>query len=85
MLDLLQGIRVVSFNHFLLGPMGIQALADLGADVIAVETPEGGWQRHWSSAAASGATARACSSSAPTATSARRARPQVLERARRSR
>ena len=49
MLDLLQGIRVVSFNHFLLGPMGIQALADLGADVIAVETPEGGWQRHWSS------------------------------------
>ena len=49
MLDLLQGIRVVSFNHFLLGPMGIQALADLGADVIAVESPEGAWQRHWSS------------------------------------
>ncbi|HZD64330.1 MAG TPA: CoA transferase, partial [Xanthobacteraceae bacterium] len=49
MLDLLQGIRVVSFNHFLLGPMAIQALADLGADVIAVETPEGAWQRHWSS------------------------------------
>jgi crotonobetainyl-CoA:carnitine CoA-transferase CaiB-like acyl-CoA transferase len=49
MLDLLQGIRVVSFNHFLLGPMGIQALADVGADVIAVESPEGAWQRHWSS------------------------------------
>jgi crotonobetainyl-CoA:carnitine CoA-transferase CaiB-like acyl-CoA transferase len=49
MLDLLQGIRVVSFNHFLLGPMGIQALGDLGADVIAVEAPEGAWQRHWSS------------------------------------
>jgi crotonobetainyl-CoA:carnitine CoA-transferase CaiB-like acyl-CoA transferase len=49
MLDLLQGIRVISFNHFLLGPMAIQALADLGADVIAVETPEGAWQRHWSS------------------------------------
>jgi crotonobetainyl-CoA:carnitine CoA-transferase CaiB-like acyl-CoA transferase len=49
MLDLLQGIRVISFNHFLLGPMGIQALADLGADVIAVESPEGAWQRHWSS------------------------------------
>jgi crotonobetainyl-CoA:carnitine CoA-transferase CaiB-like acyl-CoA transferase len=49
MLDLLKGIRVVSFNHFLLGPMGIQALADLGADAIAVETPEGAWQRHWSS------------------------------------
>jgi hypothetical protein len=25
MLDLLKGIRVVSFNHFLLGPMGIWA------------------------------------------------------------
>jgi crotonobetainyl-CoA:carnitine CoA-transferase CaiB-like acyl-CoA transferase len=49
MLDLLKGIRVLSFNHFLLGPMGIQALADLGADVIAVEAPEGAWQRHWSS------------------------------------
>jgi crotonobetainyl-CoA:carnitine CoA-transferase CaiB-like acyl-CoA transferase len=49
MLDLLQGIRIISFNHFLLGPMGIQALADLGADVIAVEAPEGAWQRHWSS------------------------------------
>lgn len=48
MLDLLQGIRVVSFNHFLLGPMGIQMLADLGADVISIETPEGAWQRHWS-------------------------------------
>jgi crotonobetainyl-CoA:carnitine CoA-transferase CaiB-like acyl-CoA transferase len=49
MLDLLQGIRVISFNHFLLGPMAVQALADLGADVIAVESPEGAWQRHWSS------------------------------------
>src|ERR1700758_5582618 len=49
MLDLLQGIRIISFNHFLLGPMGIQALADLGADVIAVELPDGAWQRHWSS------------------------------------
>ena len=48
MLDLLQGIRVISFNHFLFGPMGVQTLADLGADVIAVEPPEGAWQRHWS-------------------------------------
>jgi crotonobetainyl-CoA:carnitine CoA-transferase CaiB-like acyl-CoA transferase len=48
MLDLLQGIRVVSFNHFLLGPMAIQALGDLGADVISVENAEGAWQRHWS-------------------------------------
>jgi crotonobetainyl-CoA:carnitine CoA-transferase CaiB-like acyl-CoA transferase len=49
MLDLLKGIRVVSFNHFLFGPMGVQALADLGADVIAIEAPDGAWQRHWSS------------------------------------
>src|SRR6476660_134935 len=48
MLDLLSGIRVVSFNHFLLGPMGIQALGDLGADVISVEGSDGAWQRHWS-------------------------------------
>jgi crotonobetainyl-CoA:carnitine CoA-transferase CaiB-like acyl-CoA transferase len=47
MLDLLHGLRVVSFNHFLLGPMGIQMLGDLGADVIAVESTEGAWQRHW--------------------------------------
>jgi crotonobetainyl-CoA:carnitine CoA-transferase CaiB-like acyl-CoA transferase len=49
MLDLLKGIRVVSFNHFLLGPMGIQALGDLGADVIAVEDIQGAWQRKWAS------------------------------------
>ena len=47
MLDLLRGVRVVSFNHFLLGPMGIQALGDLGADVIAVEPPEGAYQRQY--------------------------------------
>ena len=50
MLDLLKGVRVVSFNHFLLGPMGIQLLGDLGADVIAVESVEGAWHRHWSGA-----------------------------------
>ena len=49
MLDLLKGIRVLSFNHFLFGPMGVQALGDMGADVISVESTEGAWQRHWSS------------------------------------
>src|SRR5258706_13545317 len=44
----LDGIRVLSFNHFLMGPLGIQMLGDLGADVIAVEPVEGSWQRHWS-------------------------------------
>ena len=47
---LLSGIRVISFNHFLMGPMGIQYLADLGADVIAVEPIEGAFQRKWSGA-----------------------------------
>ena len=27
--------------------MGIQALGDLGADVISVENADGAWQRHW--------------------------------------
>ena len=42
MLDLLCGIRVVSFNHFLMGPVGIQMLADMGADVISIESLEEG-------------------------------------------
>ena len=50
MLDLLDGVRVVSFNHFLLGPMGIQALGDLGADVIAVEPKGGAFQRRFAGA-----------------------------------
>lgn len=43
----LDGIRIVSFNHFLMGPLGIQFLADLGADVISIEPLEGAFQRHW--------------------------------------
>lgn len=50
MLDLLSGIRIVSFNHFLMGPLGIQTLADMGADVICVESPEGGFQRRFGGA-----------------------------------
>ena len=46
-MDLLKGIKVVSFNHFLLGPVGMQYLADLGADVIAVEPIDGAFQRKW--------------------------------------
>jgi len=48
--DHLEGIRILSFNHFLMGPVGIQFLADLGADVIAVEPPEGAFQRKWGGA-----------------------------------
>lgn len=46
----LDGLRVVSFNHFLMGPVGIQFLADIGADVIAVEPTGGAFQRSWGGA-----------------------------------
>jgi len=50
MVELLKGIRVLSLNHFLMGPVGVQFLADLGADVIAIEPPEGAFQRKWGGA-----------------------------------
>jgi crotonobetainyl-CoA:carnitine CoA-transferase CaiB-like acyl-CoA transferase len=50
MLDLLKDIRIVSFNHFLMGPLGIQTLADMGADVICVEALSGGFQRRFGGA-----------------------------------
>ena len=43
----LDGVKIVSFNHFLMGPLGMQFLADLGADVIAIEPVKGAFQRHW--------------------------------------
>jgi crotonobetainyl-CoA:carnitine CoA-transferase CaiB-like acyl-CoA transferase len=50
-LAVLSGIRVLSFTQFLLGPSGVQFLADLGADVIKVEPPGGTlWERNWSGA-----------------------------------
>lgn len=47
---LLDGIKVVSFCHFLQGPAGAQYLADMGADVIKVEPVLGAHERHWSGA-----------------------------------
>lgn len=47
-MGMLDGIRIVAFHHFLMGPLGVQFLGDLGADVIAVEHTKGGFQRHWS-------------------------------------
>jgi crotonobetainyl-CoA:carnitine CoA-transferase CaiB-like acyl-CoA transferase len=44
----LEGVKVVAFTQFLMGPAGVQYLADLGADVIKVEPPGGSWERHWS-------------------------------------
>ncbi|HXC41262.1 MAG TPA: CoA transferase, partial [Burkholderiales bacterium] len=37
----LQGIRILDFGAFFAGPYGARILADLGADVIKVETPAG--------------------------------------------
>lgn len=47
---LLNGIKVVSFCHFLQGPAGAQYLADMGADVVKVEPIEGAHERRWSGA-----------------------------------
>lgn len=46
----LKGIRILSFNHFLMGPVGVQHLADCGADVISVEPISGAFQRKWGGA-----------------------------------
>jgi crotonobetainyl-CoA:carnitine CoA-transferase CaiB-like acyl-CoA transferase len=41
-------MRVVSFCHYLQGPVCSQFLADMGADVIKVEPLKGAFERHWS-------------------------------------
>jgi len=48
-LSLLQGVRILSFTQFLLGPAGVQYLADMGAEVIKIEAPGGKlYERTWS-------------------------------------
>jgi crotonobetainyl-CoA:carnitine CoA-transferase CaiB-like acyl-CoA transferase len=50
-LQILSGIKVLSFTQFLLGPTAVQYLADLGAEVIKIEPPgSGAWERTWSGA-----------------------------------
>ena len=50
-LAVLSGVRILSFTQFLLGPSGVQFLADLGADVVKIEPPGGTlWERNWSGA-----------------------------------
>ncbi|MGJ7520886.1 CaiB/BaiF CoA transferase family protein [Variovorax sp. LT1P1] len=44
---MLSGFKVISFNHFHAGPMAAQLLADMGADVIAVEPIDGAFHRNW--------------------------------------
>lgn len=46
-MDALQGIKIASFNHFLAGPAAAQLLADMGADVVAIEPIDGAFQRNW--------------------------------------
>jgi len=47
-LRILQGVRILSFTQFLLGPAGVQYLADMGADVIKIEPPGGRlFERTW--------------------------------------
>ncbi|MCH2529646.1 MAG: CoA transferase [Dehalococcoidia bacterium] len=42
----LEGIRIIEFGSFVAGPWGGQLLADMGADVIKVEPPDGDPWRH---------------------------------------
>jgi crotonobetainyl-CoA:carnitine CoA-transferase CaiB-like acyl-CoA transferase len=42
----LEGVRVVDLTSVVMGPLGTQILADMGADVVVIETPLGDANRH---------------------------------------
>ena len=45
----LEGFRVVELGHYIAGPFAARLLADMGAEVIKVEPPEGDPHRGWGS------------------------------------
>lgn len=45
---MIEGVKILSFTHYWQGPSAVQNLADLGADVIKIESPNGAYERHWS-------------------------------------
>ncbi len=45
---MIEGVKILSFTHYLQGPSCVQTLADLGADVIKIESPKGAFERNWS-------------------------------------
>ena len=47
---MLESIKVISFTHYLQGPVAAQTLAYMGADVIKVEAQKGAFERSWSGA-----------------------------------
>ena len=62
----LAGLRVIELGHYIAAPFATRLLADLGAEVIKVEPPEGdpvrGWGRR-STATPSGSASTAATSS----------------------
>ncbi|HWQ79187.1 MAG TPA: CoA transferase [Anaerovoracaceae bacterium] len=45
---MLEGVKILSFTHFLQGPLAAQLLADFGADVIKIEPLRGAYERSFS-------------------------------------
>ncbi|HLY64273.1 MAG TPA: CoA transferase, partial [Chloroflexota bacterium] len=46
----LEGLRVLAMEAAVAGPLATRHLADLGADVVKIERPEGDFARRWDQA-----------------------------------